>query len=146
MESHPFTDDVDPTWMDKYLSEPLSIATADVPQFRILDDNLVRASSRPTAPPDVPLSCADNNKLDKYVGELLKSFNFLPASSDDNAVVDIVSTSASSVALQEKTESEGFPYPVLTVAQLTRSIAEEMGTAFSQVMDAAFIYYLIDLK
>jgi len=117
MESHQFIDDVDPTWMDKYLSEPLSIATADVPhQFRILDDDLARASSiRPTAPPDAPLSCADNNKLDKYVGELLKSFNFLPASSDDNAVVEIVSTSASSIALQEKTESEGFPYPVLTL-------------------------------
>ena len=107
MESHPFTDDVDPTWMDKYLSEPLSIATADVPhQFRILDDDLARASSiRPTAPPDAPLSCADNNELDKYVGELLSSFNFLPSS-------------ASSVAVQEKIESEGFPYPVLTLPLL----------------------------
>lgn len=139
MESHQFINDVDPTWMDKYLSEPSSIATADVPQFRILDDDLTRASSRPTAPPDVPLSCADNNELNKYVGELLKSFNFLPLS-DDNAVVDIVSiTSASSIALKEKIESEGFPYPVLTVAQLTSSIAVEMGTAYSQVVDAAFI-------
>ena len=140
-ESLETMDDIDPTWFDKYLQTvPSSTASPDVPQFYILDDDLDlenqsmdKTSCRPTTTPDVPLSFADIDELNKYVDGLLSSFNF-PLSSDD-AVVDIASPSASSIAPQENVELLDFSATKdlashLAAAELTNLPAIEMATCY----------------
>jgi len=129
------TDDIDPTWFDKYLQTvPSSTASPDVPQFQILDDDLDlgnqsmdKTSCRPTTTPDVP------HELNKYVDGLLSSFNFPPSS--DDAVVGIASPSASSIALQENVELLDFSATKdlashLAAAELTNLPAIEMATCY----------------
>lgn len=87
--------------------------------------------SRPTASPDEPHSFVDSNELNQYVGRLLSSFNFSPSSND--ALVDIVSPSASSIPLQENIEcdfstTEDFPSPLPAAAKVTSSLGLEMET------------------